>query len=205
MQQTLRKLLLKVLGYIELLFALVLLAAILLSAVGLIAQSGVFHGKLFDFDGFTEFLTGVFTLVIGIEFVRMLVRHTPDAVIEVLLFAIARQLVIEHNDHWKMLIGIVCIAGVFAIRKYLFTRSFSGAGLHVFNAKKTVRDANKIADTHLPDLNGITIGTLMLQKMKDEENTVEEGATAHFGDVTLRIATMRDGNIETIDMYNAGE
>ena len=40
---------------------------------------------------FHVFLEHAFNLVIGIEFIRMLIRHTPGAALEVLLFTIARQ------------------------------------------------------------------------------------------------------------------
>ena len=45
-----------------------------------------------------------------------------------LLFAIARQMVIEHTTPVENLVGIVTIALIFIIRKYLFVPSF---GAHV--------------------------------------------------------------------------
>ena len=44
--------------------------------------------------------------------------------IDVLLFAIARQMVVEHTSPLENLIGIVTIALIFAIRKFLFVPSF---------------------------------------------------------------------------------
>lgn len=166
-------------------------------------EMGVFHGEPFRYEGIGDIVNSVFTLVIGIEFLRMLVRHTPGAVIEVLLFAIARQLIVEHAGTWEMLIGIVCIAGVFAVRKYLFTKDFAGSEMHIFHASKSVQAVNRIARTRLPDKDGGTLGELMTAQMRTRGNAVEEGATAHFGDTTLRVATMRDGGVETIDVYNA--
>lgn len=49
----------------------------------------------------------------------MLAKHTPGSAIEVLLFAIARQMVVEHTSPLENLIGIVTIALIFAIRKFL--------------------------------------------------------------------------------------
>ncbi len=39
--------------------------------------------------------------------------------IEVLLFAIARQMVLSHGDALNMLLGVAAIAGLFAVKKYL--------------------------------------------------------------------------------------
>ena len=50
----------------------------------------------------------------------MLCKHTPETVVEVLMFATARQMVVEHLLTWETLIGILGIGVLFAIRKYLF-------------------------------------------------------------------------------------
>ena len=71
-------------------------------------------------SNFNEFLAMVLNLVVGVEFIKMLCRHTPETVIEVLLFAIARQLIVSHGSTFENLIGILSIAILFAIRKYLF-------------------------------------------------------------------------------------
>ena len=69
-------------------------------------------------------MANAFLIVMGIEFVKMLMLHTYGAVIDVLLFAIARQMVVEHTSPLENLIGIVTIALIFAIRKFLFVPSF---------------------------------------------------------------------------------
>ena len=50
-----------------------------------------------DTEGLRSFLSTAFTVVIGIEFLKMLSRHNMSSAVEVLLFAIARQMVIEHT------------------------------------------------------------------------------------------------------------
>lgn len=72
---------------------------------------------------FTNLLEQLFNLIIGIEFTRMLCRHTPDSIIEVLLFATARQLIVEHPKSMDVLIGIIAIAILFALRKYMTPNS----------------------------------------------------------------------------------
>jgi len=68
---------------------------------------------------FEKILSAVLTLVIGVEFIKMLCKHTPKTVIDVLLFAIARYIVIYHDDTVDLLIGAVAIAGLFAAKKFL--------------------------------------------------------------------------------------
>lgn len=73
---------------------------------------------------FRTFLGHAFNLVIGLEFVRMLIKHTPSAALEVLLFAIARHMVLDGSSGLDLIFGVASIAGIFAIRKYLYVSSF---------------------------------------------------------------------------------
>lgn len=71
------------------------------------------------YEVFKDFLGHVLLLIIGLEFIVMLVKHSLESVLEVLTFAVARKLVISAEDFTQMLMGILALAGVFAIRKYL--------------------------------------------------------------------------------------
>lgn len=82
-------------------------------------------GSIFHVEGFTAFtafedlLSAAFTLVIGIEIIRMMCEHSSEIVFEVLTFAIARQIVIDHSHAIDNLYGMAAIALIFVIRKYL--------------------------------------------------------------------------------------
>ena len=51
----------------------------------------------------------------------MLCQHSAQTVVEVLMFATARQMVVEHLGPSETLLGVISIAVLFAIRKYLMT------------------------------------------------------------------------------------
>ena len=70
-----------------------------------------------------EFLHNILTIVVGLEFVRMLIDTTPANILEVLTVAITRHVILSHDDYWSNLVCIACIAGLFAIRRYLVRRS----------------------------------------------------------------------------------
>lgn len=71
-------------------------------------------------DAFQNFLGIAFNILIGIEFLKMIFKSNLGTVVEVLLFAIARQLIVEHTTVFENCIGIISIAILFVIRKYLF-------------------------------------------------------------------------------------
>ena len=53
----------------------------------------------------------------------MLVDTTPANILEVLTLAITRHVIISHDDPWSNLACVACIAGLFAIRRFLVRRS----------------------------------------------------------------------------------
>lgn len=74
------------------------------------------------FSDVHNFLHNILTIVVGLEFVRMLIDMTPGNTLEVLIMATARHIIMNHNNDWTLLIGIVCIAILFAIRRFLIPR-----------------------------------------------------------------------------------
>lgn len=70
-----------------------------------------------------EFLHNILTIVVGLEFVRMLIDTTPANILEVLTVAITRHVILSHDDPWSNIACIACIAGLFAIRRFLVRRS----------------------------------------------------------------------------------
>ncbi len=68
---------------------------------------------------FENVLSDVLLLVVGVELAIMLVRRTPESLVEVMFFVIARKMLIKTDEFYELLIGVAALAGLFAIRKYL--------------------------------------------------------------------------------------
>ena len=72
------------------------------------------------YPNYEDLVETCFNLIIGVELIRMLYQHKPSTVFEVLLFAIARHVIMAHNNPVSSLIGVISIALLFATRKFLF-------------------------------------------------------------------------------------
>ena len=75
------------------------------------------------FDSVNNFLHNVLTIVVGLEFVRMLVDMTPANTLEVLIVAISRHVILTHDDPWTILVCVVSIAALFATRHFLIPKA----------------------------------------------------------------------------------
>ena len=71
----------------------------------------------------SQYLHNVLTIVVGLEFVRMLIDTTPASILEVLTVAITRHVILSHESPWANVASVACIAALFAIRRFLVRRS----------------------------------------------------------------------------------
>ena len=74
------------------------------------------------FSSLSTFLHSFLNILVGLEFVRMLIDLTPGNTIEVLIVALARQVIISHEDPISNICCVLCIAGLFATRHFLIPR-----------------------------------------------------------------------------------
>ncbi len=110
---------LKMPGFLEKVVAAVLLIGVVYSCVQLALHVLAFSSL--DFSTYVEdILITAFNAIIVIEFIRMLIKHSMNTIVEVLIFAIARTLVVGHEEPIDVLIRIVCIAILLVCRKFLF-------------------------------------------------------------------------------------
>lgn len=111
----------RVLHVIERFIAAITILA-LLGALGI----EVYHMFTSGSEYFTDvnhMLHNLLGIVVGLEFVRMLIDTTPANILEVLTVAITRHVVLSHDDPWSNVACIACIAGLFAIRRFLVHKS----------------------------------------------------------------------------------
>ena len=102
--------------YFEVIAAICIIIGLIVTFLGVPGQILV----LVNGGSFITFLTFMFNIIIGIELLKMFCRHDLDSVVEVLLFAVARQVIIEHTTMVDNLLCMISVALLFCIRKFLF-------------------------------------------------------------------------------------
>lgn len=117
------KFLLKTAWVLELIIALFILLVTVVQMV-LTGKDSLSYLMVGQFS-LNEFFVNTMNIVVGLEFVKMLILHTPRAVTDVLLFAIARQLVVSHSSSMDTLLGVAAVALIFVIKKFLLSREDS--------------------------------------------------------------------------------
>ena len=93
----------------------------------MLAAMGIEIYRMFTQAGYmadvSNYLHHALTIVVGLEFVRMLIDTTPANILEALTVAITRQVILTHDNPWSNLASVVCIAALFATRRFLVHRN----------------------------------------------------------------------------------
>ena len=112
----------RVLHIMEVIIALLTLAVI----IGLLGYEIYRMVSVPDYftveHGLNNYLHNILTIVVGLEFVRMLMDMTPANTLEVLIVAISRHVILSHDDPLSNVACVLCIAGLFAIRRFLIPK-----------------------------------------------------------------------------------
>lgn len=122
LKRRLRKSVARVSSYIEIFISVLILIGILVGTINLATELIMMSKEALTAADIMlpveEFIAAALQLIIGVEFVKMISKHTVGSTIDVLLFAIARKLVVSHGSSLELLLGIIGIGILFVIKYY---------------------------------------------------------------------------------------
>ncbi|MDF2533390.1 MAG: transporter [Clostridia bacterium] len=194
----------KIIYYLEFILAMFIIISVLIGMIDLVKYFGLIltTNPIETYDVFQKFLGHVLLMVVGVELVVMLVYHSPSSVIEVLLYAVARKLLIGNQGMIDFMIGIIAIAAIFAIRKFLFVKDMTNgySGGHKFSAATSVQAINELMGINIPENLGNTIGGVVCKLALESGIQLYEGAEVRVSTVGIRILKIKDGVIEKISI-----
>ena len=182
MKQFFRKTMKNIATYVELVLSAFLVFVIAILIIKLVGQCffDIWHDKL-ELEYYMEY---AMSLAIGVEF---------------LLFATARQMIVEHLNVYETLVGIGAIAALFTIRKFLFC-SFDEADHMICRGSQTVAHANLITGAKIPEEKTRILRNVISDKLSEEGKTVAIGACVYYKDCALRVDSMREGMVTRVEV-----
>ena len=154
------------------------------------------------YPNYDDLLEVCFNLIIGVELIRMMYSHSPSTVFEVLLFAIARHIIMDHTSIYSSLIGVCSIAVLFATRKFLFIE-FDESEKIIFRATTKARIVNSILHVHIPYEDEQTLYDVITKRFEQEKTEIGVGASTFFDNFGLRVAKMHNGKISRIEVIRS--
>jgi len=123
---TLQKLIHWVTTFIQLIMTLFLIVGIVLSFFQVPDSMKAILGD--NKSGLLALVNYVSLVIIAVELIHVLNSQNLESVIEILMLAFVRELVIKEWTMVQLFMGVGCIAGLFAIKKWLIPRKCGDKG-----------------------------------------------------------------------------
>lgn len=107
--------------WMELILALSIIIAVIISTKDIfILMKQIYSARQMElYNLFNNFLSHILLLIIGLELIETLITHTPSSIIDIMLFAISRKMLIHSSNAYELLVGAIAIAILFATRRFL--------------------------------------------------------------------------------------
>lgn len=218
-----RKKIIAACGALEAYISVLIIIAIAVFSINIVIDIINIVPKFFTTDDaffVQQFLGRSLELVIAIEFVKMIANNTPGSTIEVLIFAIARSIIIGHSTPLhELFFGIAAIAILFAIRKWahkydrnIVSSDKKGKKLQpqggdtvqgkVINANILVSKLNQIIHEQIPARANDTIGLLLSNCLQHKKGHVSIGDQLEIEGVRMIVHSILDGRIDEVEIIS---
>ena len=135
-----------------LLISLVLFVEFLLMSPKLFhLEEIIFSGHIKDAtESLKEIISPLLMFVIVVELIIMLIKHQPRIVFDVLLIAIAREIIIAGHNFKDVLLGALSLLVLFFIRKFLTLKTVPPGTAIIIDPYITIESLNELLSVNIP-------------------------------------------------------
>lgn len=149
---------------------------------------------------FNDYLAYAFILIVGIELILMILNHSTTSILNLMLFVIARKMLIYSETMLDLVFGSMAVAIILATTKYL-TGHYKGdivkrgreTGLYSAAAKV----GNIVDETgcNIPTNEVQTIGGLVSHLAEASNTPIVQGAKYRTGDIIIEVISATDDGV----------
>lgn len=202
MKQYLRNRVSKSASYIEIMLSIFIIIGIIIVSVILardliIGIANEFRGD-FSFD-FRTFIGLIMQLIIGVEFVKMLSKHTPESTIEVLMFVVARKIIIDDPGYIEIGLGILSIGVLFMIKHY-FTQKANPEGC-ILEGDTRIPEMNMILRSKYKPENCTSVRDMVMKEMDQQKINILRDSKVIIQDHIFKIYSINNGKIDAVEVF----
>lgn len=151
---------------------------------------------------FNAFLKHALLLIVGIEMITMLVTQSYKSLITLVMFVIARKMLVQADNMMDILLGCVALAIVFIVLKFiLHAEKDRVLRSHIYSAAIHL---NMLSDMLGVDLTKVskahTLGGFVHEMCKKQGVTIKDGAIVLNDTHEFKLVSTRDGVIDQVEI-----
>lgn len=154
----------------------------------------------FSYNVFNEFLKHALLLIVGIELLEMIVTKSHEAILTLILFVIARKMLVYSVGMVDILIGSISISLIFLVIKFVAKDEKLIAKIdNTFSASVPLKKIKSEYNIDVPTDLANTIGGLVYELAKIEEvEEIRENSYFIYGDYIYKVLGLKNGLIQRV-------
>jgi hypothetical protein len=138
-------------------------------------------------ESLKQLISPLLMFVIVVELIIMLIKHQPRIVFDVLLIAIAREIIIAGHDFKNVLLGTISLLILFFIRKFLTLKSVPPGTAIIIDPYITIEALNEMLDVHIPFEEDKYLIDLIERVAKERGIMIKKRKTIDIANVKIEI------------------
>lgn len=155
--------------------------------------------KEVSYETFGYFLKHVLMLVVGLEMMMMILTHSHESILTLVLFVIARKMLVYADSMLDILTGTISIAIIFFVLRFFTGNNKLLARYdNTFPAAIPIEKVRREFGFKLPETNANTLGGLIYELSREKKVKIEQGVMLVYGNYKFTIVSCGDGVIEQI-------
>ncbi|WP_243342462.1 transporter associated domain-containing protein [Anaerococcus sp. AGMB09787] len=192
----------KVASIIEFAVCLIVIAGVVAGIPKLVSYIIDFFraGELSDsYFLMNEFLKHALLLIVGIELIAMILTRSHESILTLILFVIARKMLVYSQGLTDILIGTISVAIIFLVMKFVLSDKKLLAKIdNTFDASMPIERINRDFNMNLPTTS-YTLGELIYDLASREDvRVIHENSTIVYGEYVYRIVTIENETIKRV-------
>lgn len=108
-----------IINFVEILMAIIVFIGVIISIIDSIPMVANIWSQKKGMAGLNQLIESIFSVVIAVEFLKMLLKPTSKTVIEVLVFLIARHMIVQKTSVVEDLISVISICLLLILQFFL--------------------------------------------------------------------------------------
>lgn len=186
---------------LEVIIAIIIAAAVIMGIPDLFRYILIIitEPKDISYDVFGSFLKHVLMLVVGLEMIMMIVTHSHESILTLVLFVIARKMLVYADSMVDIFIGTLAIAVIFfVLRFFAGNEKLIARYDNTFSAAIPLEKVRREFGFKLPESDINTLGGLIYKISQDRGIKIEKDLILDYGDYEFTVIAFEDGVIESV-------
>lgn len=201
MMKKLKARLIDIAGYIEILLALIVAVTVVAGIPDLFVYIKLIFNSshAISYSFLNEFLRHALLLVVGLELLIMISTHSHESILTLVLFVIARKMLVYADSMVDIFIGSMSIALIFFVLKRAVQDDDVMVALdNTYSAALPIKKINIEYNQDIPEDVSHTLGGLVYALASEDNLPIDEKTVVKYGDLTFEIVQATEGVIERV-------